>query len=171
MPASARRRALSAVRLRGWTRRGRERRMPSRPKPPLVQGPGEPVVLFLAAKLESEPFVVATNPRDVAVAVEADEVTPARCGLDDDPLDDALAERTSGEGAPDRELVQVDRVRGPLAPEERIVEQQRERRGRFAVDLDDVQLAASDAVPQLVLGERRRPLVVPLHSDVRGRFV
>src|SRR3954447_13432425 len=138
---------------------------------PLVERPREPALFLLADELEPEPLVVIAYPGKIALAVEAHELAPASCRLVEDPVDDPLAEPLARKGPPDRELVQVHGVRWARAPEERVVEEQRERRRSFVADVDDVQLTPADAIVQLVPRKRDAPLVAPLRLHVCGRLV
>src|SRR5437763_16428920 len=108
-------------------------------------------MLALAAVLEPETLVVAPDPGIVALRVDPDERTPGRSGRGIHPFDDPLAEPPARECAPHGELVEVDGVGRPLAPEEGVVPQQRERRRRLVVDLDDVELALQDPLRELLL--------------------
>ncbi len=96
---------------------------------------------------------------------------PAAARLPVGPLDDRLAETPHGEHAADRELVDVRRIRGLLAPEERVVPEKRHRRGGLAVHLHDVQLTALDPLRELVLRKGQRPLVIAERGHVYGRLV
>src|SRR5436305_15130869 len=107
-------------------------------------------MLVLAAVFEAEPLVVTPDGRVVALRVEPDERAARSSRRRVDPFDDPFAEPPSGERTPDRELVKVDGVGRSLAPEEGVVPQQRERRCRLVVDLDDIQLAPMNPLLQLV---------------------